>query len=68
MAATALADLGPLSNTPSKASIASSRRFGEKQREKRAKSAPTTTPAPGAVLPVFRVVESSRVAEVLTGT
>ena len=66
MAATALADLGPFSNTPSKAPTASSRRFGENQRPKRAKCAQTTTPAPGAALPVFGVAETSRVAEVLT--
>ena len=68
MAATALADLGPFSNTRSKAPTASSRRFGENQRQKRAKTAPTSIPAPGAALPVFSAAETSRVAEVLTGT
>ena len=66
MVATVLAVLGPLSNTRSKAAKASSWRFGENQRHKRAKTTFGSTPTPSAALPLFSVAEVSRVAEALT--
>ena len=66
MVATALAVLGPLSNTRSKAAKASSWRFGENQRPKRAKTTFGSTPTPSDGMPVFSVAEASRVAEALT--
>jgi len=66
MVGTAFGVLGPFSNTRSKTPTASSRRFGERERPKRAKTAPGSTPTPSAGLPVFSVAEASRVAEVLT--
>jgi hypothetical protein len=66
MVATALAILGPFSNTRSKAPKASSRRFGENQRPKRAKTTFGSTPTPSDGMPVFSVAEANRVAEALT--